>query len=198
MKKTEDPRLAATRHLALDTALDILQEEGVLAVTHASVSKATGISRSTLYRHWPVIDRLRNDTFKLAATPPEIAPKTHGPLRADLTWMLGILMTALNETPWGQIAPQVIAAAATDQEACIVINDLMKERIASVEAVFAAADARGELLPDAPVDNLVEMAIAVPYFRKLIAGLPLNHEWLDSHVDLLCRLAEVPVHQKKS
>lgn len=198
MKNLEDPRLIATRNLALDAALDILQEEGVLAVTHASVSKATGISRSTLYRHWPVIDRLRNDTFKRAATPSNIAPKTNGPLRADLTWMLGILMAALNETPWGQIAPQVIGAAATDQEARIVINEFMKERIASVEAVFAAADARGELLPNAPVNNLVEMAIAVPYFRKLIAGLPLNHEWLDSHVDLLCRLAEAPVNQKKS
>lgn len=63
-------------------------------------------------------------------------------------------------------------------------------------AVFVAADARGELVSGAPESNLVEMAIAVPYFLKLIAGLPRNHEWLDSHVDLICRLAEAPVHQK--
>ena len=66
------------------------------------------------------------------------------------------------------------------------------KRIASVEATFVAAEARGELSPDAPVRYLVEMAIAVPYFRKLIAGLPLDHEWLDSHVELICRLAEGP------
>ena len=131
MKKPEDPRLAATRNLALDTALIILQEEGVLAVTHASVSKATGISRSTLYRHWPEIDQLRNSAFKRAATPAKSAPKTNGPLgplRADLAWTLGALVTALNETPWGQIAPQVIAAAAIDEEARVVINDLNFER----------------------------------------------------------------------
>ena len=34
------------------------------------------------------------------------------------------------------------------------------------------------------------MAIAVPYFRKLIAGLPLDEAWLKTHVDLICRLAE--------
>ena len=192
MKKIEDPRLAATRNIALDAALDILQEEGVLAVTYASVSKATGISRSTLYRHWPEIHRLRNNAFKRAATPPQIAPKTNGPLHTDLTWILGILIDALNETPWGQIAPQVIAAAATDEEARILINDLMEERIATVGAVFAAAEARGELSPEAPVRHLVEMFIAVPYFRKFIVGAPLDHNWLDAHVDLICCLAERP------
>lgn len=190
MSKPEDPRLIATRNLVLDAALKILQEEGVLAVNHGAVSKMTGISRSTIYRHWPELIKLRNDAFKRAASPPNIGPKTNGPLRADLTWMLGILMAALNETPWGQIAPQVIAAAATDDEARTLINDFMKERITNVKVVFAAAEARGELSPTAPVQHLVETAIAVPYFRKLIAGLPLDYEWLDSHVDMICRLAE--------
>ncbi len=189
MSKTEDPRLIATRDAALDAALLILQKEGVLAVTHGSVSKITGISRSTLYRHWPQIDRLRNDAFKCAASPSSIPPATDGPLRADLSWILSVLVAALNETPWGAIAPQVIAAAATDQEARTVINEFMKERIAYVEAIFAAAKARGELRPDAPVRNLVEMAIAVPYFRKLIVGLPLDQDWLESHVNLICQLA---------
>lgn len=192
MNQPEDPRLIATRNLALEAALRILQEDGVLAVTHGSVSAATGISRSTLYRHWPEVNQLRNDTFKRGASPPEIAPRTNGPLRADLMWMLGILLAALNETPWGQIAPQVIAAAATDQEARAVINDFMKERVSSVEAIFAAAEARGEVPPGKPVRHLVEMAIAVPYFRKLIIGLPLDQDWLESHVDLICRMAEEP------
>lgn len=189
MTKSEDPRLIATRALALDAALKILVEEGVLAVTHGSVSKATGISRSTLYRHWPETEQLRNNAFKRAAEPPKIAPKTDGPLRVDLTWVLGILVEVLNGAPWGQIAPQVIAAAATNEDARNVINNLMKERIASVEAIFAAAEARGELLPNAPVHQLVEMTIAVPYFRKFIAGLPLSQDWLDSHVDFICRVA---------
>lgn len=190
MSKAEDPRLIATRDAALDAALQILQKDGVLAVTHGSVSKITGISRSTLYRHWPQIDGLRNDAFKRAASPSSIPPATDGPLRTDLSRALSILMAALNETPWGAIAPQVIAAAATDPEARTVISEFMRERIASVEAIFAAAKARGELPPGVPVRNLIEMAIAVPYFRKLIAGLPLDQDWLDTHVNMICQLAE--------
>ena len=189
MKKSDDPRLIATRGIALDSAIEILLEKGVLGVTHASISAKTGISRSTLYRHWSKIDQLRNDAFKHAASPPVIAPKTNGPLRTDLIWILGILMAALNETPWGRIAPQVIAAASTDEEARTVINGFMTDRIKNVRAVFDAAEKRGELSSDAPIDSLVETAIAVPYFRKFIAGLPLDYDWLERHVEMVCELA---------
>ncbi len=190
MTEIEDPRLTATRMQALNAALAILQADGVLAVTHGSVGKSTGISRSTLYRHWPKIENLRNDAFKRAASSAKVAPKTDGPLRADLTWLLSILVSALTETPWGQIAPQVIAAASTDAKARLVIGEFMEDRIKSVTAIFKAADHRGELRPNSDVRSLVEMAIAGPYFRMLVLGEPLDKEWLGNHVDLICRLAE--------
>ncbi len=192
MSTQEDPRLIATRTRALEAALDLLQEAGVLAVTHASVSARTGISRSTLYRHWPTLDELRNNAFRRAAASQVFPPKTNGPLRADLTWLLGGLLTALNETPWGQVAPQVVAAAATDEQARAVMNAFMKDRFQNVNEAFEAAKSRGEVAEDVEVLPLIEMAIAVPYFRKLIAGLPLDHEWLENHVDLICRLATEP------
>lgn len=192
MAEVADPRLIATRAQALDAALEILQADGVLAVTHGSVGKATGISRSTLYRHWPKVEKLRNDAFKRAASTAKVAPKTDGPLRADLTWLLSILVSALTETPWGQIAPQVIAAASTDSEARLVIGGFMNDRIASVEAIFIAAERRGEIKPNVPVRALVEMAISGPYFRKLVLGEPLDPAWLEAHVDMVCRLAQNP------
>lgn len=192
MTETQDPRLIATRIQALDAALVILQIDGVLAVTHGSVCKATGISRSTLYRHWPEVKELRNDAFKRAASSARVAPKTDGPLRADLSRMLGILVSALSDTPWGQIAPQVIAAASTDPQARLVISEFMEDRIEGVEAIFKAAEKRGELTPNVPVRKLVEMAISGPYFRKLVLGEALDHDWLETHVDMICRLAEDP------
>lgn len=192
----EDPRLTATRVLALDTALTILQENGVLAVTYGTLSAQTGISRSTLYRHWPKLEALRNAVFLHAAGTPRHGPRINGPLRTDLTWILGKLVTALNDSPWGQIVPQAIAIAATDDQVRGLINNWMKDRSASVKAVFAAAEARGELRKNAPVQQMIEMAIAVPYFRKLIAGLPLDQEWLDTHVDLICQLATDRDHER--
>ena len=189
MTQIEDPRLTVTRDHALDCAVKILLEEGVQAVTHGSISKASGISRSTLYRHWPEVAQLRNNALRRAAIPPKPATPINGPLRVDIAGTMGALMSALNETAWGLVAPQVIAAAATDEEIKDVINDLMQDRIVWVESIFVAAEARGELRPDAPIRDLVEIAIAVPYFRKFFAGLPLDQSWLDSHVDFICRIA---------
>ncbi len=186
----EDPRLIATRQTALDAAQKILMADGVLHVTHGAVSKVTGISRSTLYRHWPDARSLRDAAFRCIATPPNIPPKTDGPLRSDLHWLLSVLMGALNDTPWGQIAPQVVAAASTDAEARLVIAEFMKDRFASVEAVFSAAIDRGEITADVPVEQLIELAIAAPYFRKLIRHATLDAGWLDQHVNLICNLAK--------
>ena len=190
MNKHEDPRLIATRLRALDSALEMLQAQGVLAVTHATVSEKTGISRSTLYRHWPTLDELRNNAFRHAINTQNFPPKTNGPLRADLVWLLSGLIMALNETAWGQIAPQVIGAAATDEQARSVINGFMKDRFENVREAFDNAKARGEVAQDLDVQPLIEMTIALPYFRKLIAGLPLDQAWLDDHVDMICRLAQ--------
>jgi AcrR family transcriptional regulator len=173
----------------LDAALMLLQEQGVLAVTHGAINRETGISRSTLYRHWPKLEDLRNATFARAATGPKTQPITNGPLKTDLIWIIGNLMTALNDTPWGKIAPQVIAMAAIDEQTRSLMSKWIEDRSGNVEAVFEAARERGELREGAPVEQLVEMAIAIPYFRKLVAGQQLDHEWLDNHVDVICSLA---------
>ncbi|NNE54394.1 MAG: TetR/AcrR family transcriptional regulator [Flavobacteriales bacterium] len=186
MAKSEDQRLIATRSESLEAALELLQEEGVLAVTHAAISAKTGISRSTLYRHWPKLDELRNAAFARAASTPRNLPRTNGPLKTDLIWILGHLMMALNETPWGYVAPQIIAAASTDEQARALLSNWIKDRSADVEEVFNAAKVRGEINEDLDVSQLIEMVIAGPYFRKFIAGLPLDHDWLDAHADLIC------------
>lgn len=189
MTKSEDPRLAATRSRALNAALEQLQDEGVLALTHASVSARTGISRSTLYRHWPTLDDLLNSAFRHAITSQTFPPRPNGPLKADLEWLLDPLVTALEETAWGQIAPQLVAAAATDDRARTVISTFMTDRYKVVRGVFDAAKQRGEITGDTDLEPLVEMTVAIPYFRKLIAKQPLDKDWLDGHVALIGSMA---------
>ena len=36
--------------------------------------------------------------------------------------------------------------------------------------------------------KMIEMAIAIPYFRKLMSGQPLDEEWLKTHIDAVCSL----------
>lgn len=190
MSENPDPRLAVTRLKALDAAQNILQQSGVQAVTHGSVSSATGISRSTLYRHWPDVQNLRTEAFRVTATPPTTPAKTDGPLRADLNWYLSQLVDVLNQTAWGQIAPQMVAAAATDAETSTIMQNVFHDRMARVATVFEAAQERGEIPKTAPVNELVELAVSTPYFRKLITKKTLDESWLKTHVEIICTLAE--------
>ncbi len=189
MDRSSDPRLDATRSHALQSALKLLQKKGVLSVTHAAISSETGISRSTLYRHWPTLDELLDSTFRHAITAQVIPPQTNGPLRTDLYWLLGPLRTALTETRWGKIAPQVVAAASSDDRAKRLINTFVIARYKVVRGVFEAARSRGEVSEAANIESLIELTIAAPYFRMLIAGQPLDDEWLESHVEQILRLA---------
>ena len=189
MTTKEDPRIAATRTRALEAALDQLQEHGVLSVTHATVGARSGISRSTLYRHWPTLDELLDSTFRHTITAQVIPEQPNGPLRADLYWLLRPLRTALTETRWGKIAPQVIAAASSDDRAKRLINAFVLARYKVVRGVFEAARSRGELSKAADKESLIELTVAAPYFRMLVARQPLDDEWLDRHVEQILRLA---------
>ena len=189
MNKPVDPRLDATRNHSLEAALSLLQESGVLAVTHAAISAKTGISRSTLYRHWPKLENLRNAAFARAAKAELDERPIDGPLKTDLMWMIGHLMKVLNEAPWGKVVPQIIGMAATEDKTRELMNSWIDDRSSDVAAVFEAARGRGELDEDAPVPQLIEMAIAIPYFRKLVAGRVLDADWLEAHVDLICSMA---------
>ena len=192
MTKPVDPRLDVTRNLSLEAALRLLQEKGVLAVTHGAISRETGISRSTLYRHWPKLEDLRNAAFARAAKAELAARPVGGPLKTDLMWMIGHLMKVLNDTAWGKVAPQIIGMAATEAQARDLMSAWMEARSTDVAGVIEAAQARGEIRADAPVAQMAEMAIAIPYFRKLVAGRPLDEAWLEAHVEAVCHLASPP------
>ncbi|WP_377512588.1 TetR/AcrR family transcriptional regulator C-terminal ligand-binding domain-containing protein [Octadecabacter sp. R77987] len=189
MNKLADPRLDATQTRALEAALHLLETEGVLAVTHGAINRETGISRSTLYRHWPKLDDLRNAAFARATQSGKSPKPTDGPLRADLEWILGTLVSALNDTPWGKIAPQVIGTAAIDGQTRELLEKWNRDRRANVRSAFDLALERGEISDEAPVEQLIEIAISVPYFRKLMSGKPLDQAWFDAHIDLICNAA---------
>ena len=97
-------------------------------------------------------------------------------------------MKVLNETVWGTVAPQIIGMAATEDQTRALLHIWIENRSADVARVFEAARERGEISADAPIEKMIEMAIAIPYFRKLMSGQPLDEEWLITHIDAVCSL----------
>src|ERR1019366_2515587 len=53
-----DPRVVRTRTAVLEAAIDLLAERGYSGFSVEGVVEATGIAKTTLYRHWPTRDDL--------------------------------------------------------------------------------------------------------------------------------------------
>lgn len=95
-----DPRIVQTRQLVLAAARQLLLEEGQEAVTPTRLAEATGISRSTIYRHW---SEPLDIIFEASGTDTDQAPFTAtGDIESDLTSYLEALRDML-ESPAGTL-----------------------------------------------------------------------------------------------
>jgi len=144
----EDPRVAQTRQLVLSAARTLLVEEGQESVTPTRLAELTGISRSTIYRHWNdpidiVFEATAADTSQSPFTPT-------GDPRTDLTGYLEGLRDML-ESPYAKLLVTQIDRAEHSPK--------------TVETLRAIAMRRRELirdLVDHPTDDFaIEHALIV-------------------------------------
>ena len=186
--KTPDPRITQTRRHAIDATTKIICAEGIAAVTHQSVSLMTGISRSTLYRHWPDLASLLNDTYKTVSDPPSSEFSSLGSLADDLKRLVESLVFALEETEWGRMVPQIVASAAVDVTSTELLHGFVAERLLIAEQIIVAAKTRNEITASASAEDLLVLTISPIYYRKLLAGLPLDQGWIARHIAMISRV----------
>lgn len=113
-RPTDDPRVAQTRELILKAAQRLILDEGQEAVTPTRLTDLTGISRSTIYRHFSDPSAI---IFEAAAMESEQARFTaSGDLRKDLTLYLEELRGMLN-SPRGKLLATQMESAEHREEA---------------------------------------------------------------------------------
>ncbi|MBL4645493.1 MAG: TetR/AcrR family transcriptional regulator C-terminal ligand-binding domain-containing protein [Rhizobiales bacterium] len=190
MPTQEDPRIIQTRNKALETTLALIRDCGIGQVTHQSVSLKSGISRSTLYRHWPEFSDLLNDAFIKVSKPPISKFVSAGSLKADLQNLLTGLTSAIEKTEWGQVVPQLIAVAAVNSGSAKVLHRFVQDRLDVAEQIIVAARARGEYNTDITSENFMILVVAPVYYRFLLAGLPIDDDWIADHVNSVIPLFE--------
>lgn len=89
-----DARIVKSRSIAFDAAAHILRTLGLPALTHQNVAQQSGLSRATIYRHWPTIPDLIVDLLGVFSMPHFVSVNgnLHEFLRENLTIQIGPLM----------------------------------------------------------------------------------------------------------
>jgi len=129
-----DIRVTRTKALVLTDARELLAERGAGAVTYSELSRRTGATRQTLYRHWPTISDLLVDALNNG--PPVAYPTSTGDPRADIIGFLASLRRGLDEPATASGLVALISSAEHDESAAATLRTLAAERLKALNALL--------------------------------------------------------------
>ena len=178
----DDPRVTRTREAVLQAGRTLLDEEGPDAVTHLRIGEATGIARTTIYRHWP--DREALLAAVLTETSAAETAFDTGDLRGDLHVYLEQLRRGTSGKRERHGMAHVMARAETDGTFADLRRERIERRIAPLRDLLGRAVERGELATDLDVDDAAVDFVAPVFFRRFFLGERLTDERMDAMVDL--------------
>jgi len=128
----------------------------------------TGVSKTTMYKHWPSRTDLIVATVRQLAAAPGV-PDT-GSIRSDLTGMALESLDAYRGPRWPGLA-SVLEAAAHDPGLHAALQPIHAARFSPLKAVLERAVERGELRPDLNTDAAVTILVGAIFFRLRMTGL---------------------------
>ncbi len=171
----QDSRVTRTRADVARTALRVLTEEGLDALTHARVAEIAGYSKTTLYTHWP--SRLDLFTVALDALGEMPHHERSGDLRADLIGELQMFRQAVLDlrldrvlfamAQWATVDSMTQIRDSLNTDAQRPIRTILEERFAGAELEAAISMLAGVVacpslmfgtLPD---DDVIAAAVDV-------------------------------------
>ena len=97
--------------MVLTAALELLLAEGAGSLTAHRLHRATGVSRSTVYRHWPTPEDVLRALIEVAPASP---PPSSGDLAEDLHAAVDQLCNRLRDKPVAAFLRALVAAGADE------------------------------------------------------------------------------------
>lgn len=122
--------------MVLTAALDLLLGEGAGALTAQRLHQATGVSRSTIYRHWPSPAGVLEALIDVAPSPC-VTPS--GDLEADLHGEVDALCNRLRDKPVGAFLQALVAAASIDGAVVELRHRYVADLLAPFHQTLSAA-----------------------------------------------------------
>lgn len=187
---TRDPRLERTQATVLAAVRRLLDSEGPLAVTFGRVSRETGVSRTTLYRHWAGPSEMLADAWARVAPPNTVAHTAD--LRADLIELFTGVRDVVESATMRRSLPALLAAAQDDPVIATLHAQFVRDRRQPIVDRLDAARRAGDLAPDADPDLLVDLVSGPLFYRQLMRHEHTPDTRVAALVDAVLAIARPP------
>lgn len=170
---------AEVRTAALEIAGDLLFSQGIEAVTHERVSAQAGVSKTTLYKHWPIAGKLAVEAY-LRRSEPALELPDSGSFAEDLRKQMRGFIALVTSEDVGRAIRGILAAAQQDEtirEA--YLQGYVLPRRAYTFTAFSTAQKRGEIRSDANFTAFIDQLWGACYYRLLVEPETVTHEYGD-------------------
>ncbi|QLY28772.1 TetR/AcrR family transcriptional regulator [Nocardia huaxiensis] len=124
-----------TETVVLTAALELLLREGATALTPQRLHAVTGVSRTTIYRHWPMP---RDVLAALIAVAPHAAAEPSGDPVADLHTEVDLLCDRLRDKPVAAFLRALVTASSTDPSCAELRHRYVEDLIAPLRRALRA------------------------------------------------------------
>jgi AcrR family transcriptional regulator len=178
---SEDPRITQTRARVLEATAELLVQRGFATASIEAIAAASGVAKSTIYRHWPTREQLCIDAYRSVVQPQE-TPNT-GVTRDDLVTLLARLTDGLTTSPWARILPSLIDAAERDTDIAAFHRELTRHRRVPIRTVLELGQQRGDVPVGVDLDYVIDLLSAPLFYRRFIYHADNDRSLVEQIVD---------------
>lgn len=165
------------RRAAMTAVIELLLHTGYHGITMEAVARTAGISKSTLYRHWPDKAHLVLDAYTHRTNVDTAVPDT-GDVRVDLGAYLSKLAYGLNFRGAAPIVSEIILEAnRNDEFALLFRSTLLRDRRRAFLTIFLRAQRRGQIRGDVDLGTVIDAAYGAVHHRLMVSGQTIDGDF---------------------
>ncbi len=180
MAEMIDKRVQRSKEAVLASTYALLSEGGIGGVSMDEVSRRSGVSKTTIYRHWPSRSALLMTACATMGSPPEV-PNTDS-FKGDLDALVGDVAEQLRSARWPAILPSIIDAAERDPELATLHASLHAAMMTPFLTVAERAQARGDFPAGVTAAELIASLLGPLFYRRWFSKEPIGSNFAASAV----------------
>jgi AcrR family transcriptional regulator len=186
--RTEDPRIERTRAAVIEAACELLMMDGPAAITHVNVAVAAGVSRSTVYNHWPTREALLRATIESIHDDTPRVDDLTGALRHDLGVLFAPLARDLADDQRAAMIATMMQRILFDAEVVAIRDQFLGEFTSLLALVLQRGIAAGELRADLDVDHAIASLMGSCLFRRFMSSARFDDRAVEAVLDEFVRV----------
>jgi AcrR family transcriptional regulator len=167
------PRSARAHAAVLTATRELLRHGGLPTATIDAIAARSGVSKSTIYKHWPTRLAIAAEAFGEAMADATPIPDT-GSVRDDLTTQVR-QVSAFYASTDGRVFAQLLAAGVNDPEGARYFREFFLDgRRESTRVLWQRAIDSGQANADTDTDTAADLLFGGLIYRLLNGNTPLT------------------------